>query len=285
MTQTIELQVIVNPDLTGVVDANAVCFETGLTRKQAADPELYAYEHHGAEFSAIDPGSLSMFFEDVILGRPMPAKFITRALNIDTLFAITLFLHRDLATHPALPGLFASVDLAHRRGFQGFGHLDPDLTQFLLILGSMFPKDLSQREHAAKMKAAIGWIHEYITQGTVPQAGLKLPEVKIIDTGTRGFVLAESKGPLLLAWIDLFRQGYLMGVLVGVENEGRRGVIATRKSVFVDFNLLKAASLLNEIESRLGQTSGWKADELWLQSPDDGTCIPVPGLVEVFLRV
>lgn len=279
-----DLQVLVNPDVSGLVE-DAICFETGLTRKQAADPELYAYEHHGKEFSAVDPGALSMFYEDVILGRQMPTKFVTRSINIDTLFAITLFIHRDLATHPALPGLFASVDLAHRRGFQGFGHIDPDLTQFLLLIGTLFPKNALKQEEGKAMRSVITWIRDYITEGTSPAPGPKIPEVQILDTGTNGFVLGETKGPLLLAWIEMFRQGYLKGVLSGPEVNGVRGVVAARKSVFVDFNLPKAASLLNEVEAAMGRDPGWKADELWLQCPDSGTCIPLAGMTEVFLRV
>lgn len=274
-----DLQVLVNPDTKGVVE-DAISFETGLTRKQAADSDLYVYEHHGAEFTAIDPGALSMFFEDVILGRPMPQKFVTRSLNIDTMFALALFIHRDLATHPSMPGLIASVDLAHRRGFQGFGHVDPDLCQLLLLIGMMLPKNASKQEEGKAMRTVIAWVYEYITEGVVPNAGPTPPKVQILDTGTNGFVLGETEGPLLLAWIEMFRQGHLRGVLVGPEHNARRAVIASRKSVFVDFNLSKAASILNEAEG----DAGWKADELWLQSPEGGTIIPLSGMMEVFLR-
>ena len=280
----VSLQVLIQPTTTAVVE-DAICFETGLTRKQAADPELYAYEHHGPQFSAIDPGSLSMFFEDVILGRPLPPKFITRSINIDTLFALALFIHRDLATHPAMPGIVASVDLAHRRGFQGFGHIEPELCKFLLILGSMFPKDLSQSQQGQAMRTAVAWVYEFITEGSVPSTAMDLPKVQVLDVGSNGFVLGETEGPLLLGWIALFRQGYLKGVLLGPQNGDRRRVLAARKSVFVDFSLTKAASILNETESSVGLGAGWESDELWLRGPEGGTIIPLSGMMEVFLRV
>src|SRR5215831_14816074 len=100
-----ELNVRIESALTGPIES-AVSFETGLTRRQLQ--ENIAYEHHGEDFSPDDKGALPSFFEDLLLGRPMPPTFATRSIqDVDTLVAIALFLHRDLATHPNTPGFVA----------------------------------------------------------------------------------------------------------------------------------------------------------------------------------
>ena len=281
----VQLQVLVDPKVKGLAK-EAISFETGLTRAQAADPLLYAYEHHGEEFTVVDPGALWSFYEDMALGRPMPDKFVTPRLEFDTLFAITLFLHRDLVTHPTVPGLIAAVDFAHRRGVQGLSHLEPDLANFLISSSILFAKETSKREQGDQLRAVVGWIYEYVTEGRLPHVGQQLPTAKIIDKGTNGFVLAETTSNFLnLAWVDLYRQGYLRGVLVGPAREDSRlDVLASRKSVYVPFNLVRAASLLNEIEAKLGQPPEWIANELWLHSPPRGTALGIPNLMEVFLR-
>jgi hypothetical protein len=282
----IQLQVLVDPKVNGLVK-DAISFETGLTRAQAADPHLYAYEHHGAEFTLVDPGALWSFYEDVLLGRPLPEKFVTRTLeNFDTLYAITLFLHRDLVTHPATPGLLASVDLAHRRGIQGLAHLAPDLVNFLVMVTLLFTRETSKKEQGEQLRTVVGWIYEHVTEDRLPHVGQQLPTATILETGTNGFVVAEGRGRLNLTWIDLYRQGYLRGVLLGPPGKaGHREVLGSRKSVYVPFNLVQAASLLNQIEAALGQPPEWTADELWLRSPPTGTLIDIPHLMEVFLRV
>lgn len=284
----VQLQVVVDPNLNGLVDG-AVSFETGLTRAQAADPNLFAYEHHGSEFSPIDPGALSSFHEDILLGRPLPAKFVTRFLQVDTVFAIALFLHRDLATIPALPGIVASVDLVHRRGPQGMAHVDEDFAKFLWVLSDMFYPDLPKNREAENLKLAVGWVREYVTQGNLP-SGPAIPEVTVKTRGSRGFTLAECAGEithLLLGWVRLYQHGFLRGAIYSPPSSlGKRHVVVSRKSVYVEFDLTRAASLLNEIEVALGGSASWRqADELWLYSPWSGTRIHPDHLQEVFLRV
>jgi len=279
------LSVTIDPSLTGLVDG-AVSYETGLTRAQAADPHLYAYEHHGHEFTATDPGAFSSFYEDVILGRPMPLQFATsRIRGIDTLFAITLFLHRDLATHPAMAATVAAVDLVHRRGLPMFGHVEPDLGRFFRLLAVMFPEGLSKGEQGDRLRAVVGWIYEYITNGALPHLGAEPPSPKVLQEGSNGFVVAEVTTDMYAGWVELFRAGHLRGVVVERERDGRRRVLASRKSVFVPFNLTRAAEILNKAERILGEEPGWTADELWLRSPEEGTLVLVSHLVEVFLRV
>ena len=283
----IQLQVLVDPKAKGLIE-EAISFETGLTRAQAGDPLLYAYEHHGPEFTLVDPGALSSFYEDVLQGRPLPGKFVTPKINFDTVFAITLFLHRDLATHPAVPGIFASVDLAHRRGIQGLAHLPSDLANFLVALALLFEKPLSKKAEGEQLRTVVEWVYAYVSEDRLPSIGQGISATpKILDAGTNGFVVAEdSSGLLSLAWLDLYRQGFLRGVLFGaLRAGGRRDVLASRKSVYVPFNLVRAASLLNEVEAAMGQPPGWNADELWLRSPTLGTTLDTATMMEVFLRV
>lgn len=281
----VQLQVEVNPDSIGLI-GGAISFETGLTREQAADPTLYAYEHHGQDFSIADPGSLSSFYEDLVLGRPMPTKFVTRAIGgIDTVFAITLFMHRDLVPLSIVSGAVTSVDFVHRRGIAGLAHIDESLAVFLYGLTSLVPKENTRIEEAVNLKKLVGMVRDYLSSGYLPyQNPLPIPTVK--DVGSDGFVRGEvRRGSLILAWAFLFRSGYLKGFVVGPDEGGRRAVVATRKSVYVSFNLPKAASLLNEIEVRLGNRGEWSADELWLHSPSGGTRLEEAELLEVFLRV
>lgn len=265
---------------------DALSFETGLTRAQAADPTLYAYEHHGKEFTATDPGALTAFYEDLILGRPLPLKFTTPSIKLDTLFAITLFLHRGLATHPAMPGLVAQVDLVHRRGLAMYGHLEPDVTRFFRLMGALFPSGLSKDEEGERLRQAVEWVHGFISNGTLPHLGPEFPQPSILNIGTNGFVLASTtSADTHAAWVELYRQGYLRGLLLGPDVHGRRQVLASRKSVFVDFNLTRAAAILNDMEQVSGEAPEWVADELWLKSPPDGTCLLASHMMEVFLRV
>lgn len=279
----IQLQVVIEP-VEGLVEG-AVCYETGLTRQQASDPTLYAYEHHGDDFGAADPGALSSLFEDMALGRPMPLKFVTpRIRGVDTIFAIALFLHRDLATHPQMPGIVAAVDLAHRRGVPMYGHIDHELTRFLRLLGALFPERQSRAERGERLRAAVAWVYEYVTNGNLPHLGPPMPQPTVLNVGTNGFVVATVPSDLHAGWVELYRQGYFRGVLVTTDRD-RWSVLASRKSVYIEFNLSRAALLLNEVERAMGEPAEWVADELWLRSPPDGTTILLKDMVEIFLRV
>lgn len=281
----VKLEVVVDPLISGLIEG-AVSYETGLTRAQVADPTLYAYEHHGKEFTATDPGALTSFFEDMILGRTVPLKFATPMIRgVDTLFAITLFLHRDLSTHPQMPGYIACVDLVHRRGLPMYAHIDPELTRFFRLLGAIFPPNQSKAEQGERLRIAVGWIYEFVTNGNLPHLGPEMPRPKILNEGTNGFVLATISEDLHAGWVELFRQGHLRGLLISDEKSGRRHVLASRKSVFIEFNLSRAAEILNEMERAMGEPAEWQADELWLRSPEEGTTILVSHLLEVFLRV
>lgn len=282
---SLEFRIIIEPRCAPVIDG-VLTYEAGASREQASDPALHVYEHHGPEFGQADPGALTSFFEDLILGRPMPLVFCTPAIqDVDTLFAIALFLHRELAITPSMPGLVGQVDLVHRRGLPVLGHVGQDFALFLRLLRAYFPVGLSKIDMGARLGTAVQWIREYALQGTLPATGRPFAEARVLQRGTDGLVVAETAGDLLEAWVTLFSNGHLRGLLVGPERDGRRRVLGARKSFFCSFDLALAARLLNEVEAAMGEKPAWKAEGDWLWGPPVGTAILVPHIVEVLLRV
>jgi hypothetical protein len=299
-TSNIPLEVSVNPDNRGLFPG-AISFKTGLTRAQAADPTLYAYEHHGAEFSATDPGALWSFYQDVMLGRPMPTKFMTRFLNVDVVVAVALFLHRDLLTHPSFLKIVSQVDFAHRLGAQGLAHIEPEVRNLVLALDEFVrPKEyIRENERAKRLTVAVEWVHDFTHGGTkVPPFHIPQPQIKTV--GSNGFVVAATPKPLFrqmfTGWTRLYEQGYLRGLLYTstAEHEpekddepetGLRHMTASRKSMYVRFDLSKAAAILSEVETAAGNPKRWIAEELWLYSPWGGTVLSVDDVLEVLLRV
>lgn len=281
----LEFRILVEPK-TPVVAPHTLTFEAGATREQAADPDLFVYEHHGEGFGQADPGALTSFFEDLILGRSLPLVFATPAIrDLDTLFAIALFLHRDLAIAPAMPGLVAQVDLVHRRGLPMLGHVGGELARFLRLLRAYFPEGLTKTDLGQRLTTAVGWIRAYVLEGALPSLGKPFAGATVLQRGTDGFVVAETTGDLLEAWVTLFSQGHLRGVLVSSERGGRREVLGARKSLFRAFDLPLAARLLNEMEVTMGEPGGWRTTGDWLWGPPGGTRLLVEHLVEVLIRV
>lgn len=282
-----ELNVRIEKALSGAVE-NAVCFETGLTKEQLQDPEIVGYEHHGAEYTSADKGALPCFFEDLLLGRPMPTTFATRSVqDVDTLLAMALFLHRDLAINPATPGFVYAVDFAHRRGLPALAHLDEPVARFVSALRGHFPeKGLSQRELSERVMAAIGWLREYLQEGSIPVLGTTpSSDVHILDQGTRGFAVGETSGSLWDGWVEVYRLGFLRGVLISA-SEGRNRVLAAKKSAYVQFDLEAAARLFNQMEVAMGELPEWRVspDRLWLEQPE-GTLILLKDILAVLTRV
>jgi hypothetical protein len=119
--------------------------------------------------------------------------------------------------------------------------------------------------------------------GRLPHLGKPWPDVSVVDRGTNGFVLAETPGALVEGWVELYRQGFLRGVLVGPrDEESRRKVLISRKSAFLSFDFTKASAILNEMERAMGELPGWRTEgQLWLWGPEDGTLILLEHLVKV----
>jgi len=286
-----DLNVRIEKDLPPVVP-DAISFETGLSKAQIEDPSILGYEHHGSDFSTSDTGALPRFYEDLILGRPMPTTLATpKVQDIDTLFAIALFLHRDLATHPSTASIVYTVDFVHRLGLPALAHLDDNLARFFSSLRAYFPETgLSQRELSERIQNAVGWLRDYIQNGKIALVGSRPRiNIRILDQGTSGFVAAScnDEAPLLDGWVELYRLGFLKGILIKRASEDRNHVLIARKSHFMPFDLLKANVILNQMEAAMGEHPGWKIwpDNLWLQSPQEGTLLLLQHIIEVLVRV
>jgi hypothetical protein len=218
----------------------------------------------------------------------MPPVFATpRIQDIDTILAIALFLHRDLATHPATAAFVYTVDFVHRLGLPALAHIEEDLARFLSALRAYFPETgISQRETSDRLTQSIGWLREYIHEGKIPVLGSQpRPEVRIIDHGTAGFVLAETSGPLWDSWVELFRAGFLRGILLSPGE--RKRVLVAKKSAYLRFDLGLAGRTFNEMERAMGELPEWTVtqDGLWLMGPEIGTLILASDLLKVLTRV
>lgn len=281
----IPLSITIDSSLPRVVP-NAVSFETGASKLETLDPSIFAYEHHGAGFTPLDRGALPVFFEDLILGRPLPLTFVTHSVgDIDTIVAMALFSRRDLAIHPATPGLVMAADLVHRRGFSALAHIDQDLGRFFQLLRSfVLDPRISKREFGERVSTSIQWTVDYVLESRLPHVGSS-PNVQILQQGSNGFVVAScAESDIEEGWVELYRAGFLRGLLVGPEGECRQALVA-KKSAFLELDLVKAAQLLNELEGALNGNPGWTAVDLFAHAPQGGTRIPLEMMVEVLVRV
>lgn len=232
------------------------------------------------------PSTTSIFYGDLILGKPFPLTLVMRRLDsLGKLLTLALFLHRDLAIHPRMPSLVASASFVDHMGLVGMAHIDPDLARFFKFLSSYLPPDLPKTQQKDRIVTVVGWIGEYVREDRLPALPKAPPAPSVFDRGTNGFVLAETQGSLEDGWVDLFRQGYLRGALFGPDLNGRRKVLAARKSLFLAFDLKKAADILNEAEAAMGEPSGWATDGLWLEGPEAGTLLLVSAITQVLVRV
>ena len=231
---------------------------------------------------------LREFFEDLIQGRPFPLTLVTDGVDtIGVLVALTVFLHRDLAIHPTTPNLVVAADMVDLYKHAGLAHIDRDLARFFGFLSRYLPSGLSRQEQETRLVSAITWLRQYVVDGTLPALPAEFPTPRILNRGTNGFVVAEAPvwKDLEDGWVELFRQGFLRGVLFGAVQDDRRHVLVARKSPYLQFDLFKAAEILNEAERAMGELPGWEANELWLRGPLDGTLIWASAIVEVLIRV
>ena len=285
MTEPLRLSVVVDPEMASLAP-DAVSFELGPIPTDVP-PEFIAYEHHGEGYHPLCPGALTRLFEDLIMGRPFPLRMNLRQIgDVDAMVAVALFMSRDLAIHPAMPGLVASVDMVHRLGDNYLAHLDRDLERFIRLLrGYLPPRGLGRRETGERLSQVVIWIHEYVMGGRLPSLPVDPPLPRVIDIGTDGFVFAETPGPLRLGWVELYRMGHLRGLLLGPELGGRRHALAARKSPWMALDFDVAGDMLNQIEAAMGEIPGWRAsDGLWLDGPEEGTCIRPTELLAVLTR-
>lgn len=237
---------------------------------------------------ADDRTALTEFYSDLLQGRPFPLKLVTRRLQtIGQLVAVALFLRRELAIHPAMPGLIAAANLADQLGLVGLAHIDRDLGRFFKLLTAYLPPNLGRKEQQVRIATTVGWVYQYIFEGQLPALPVEPEPPRPFDYGSNGFVLAEAAAGASLedGWVELYRAGYLRGALFSPPRDDRRHVLAARKSPFLAFDLRKAAEVLNEAESAMGEPPGWLADDLWLRGPQEGTLLPVTAVTQVLVRV
>ena len=230
--------------------------------------------------------SLPVFFSDLALGRPLPLTLALRDLgSISHLLVVALFLHRDLVIHSSTIGLIGSVDIAERWGISGLAHVERDLARFLVLLSSFLPPGLSKSTLQERVPVAIQWVREYILTGYLPSLPPEDDPPRIVNFGVNGFVVAESKGALEMAWVELFRQGHLRGMVFSPPQNDRRRVLIGRKSVFLEMDLRKLGQVLNEAERAMGEPPGWRIGVNWIESPKEGTLLLISKLIEVLLRM
>lgn len=241
------------------------------------------------EVAIYHPSEAPLFLRDLILGRPLPLVFATRKVeDLGVLLAITLFLHRELAIHPVVPGLMTSMNLVDTCGVAGLAHMDRDLSRFLRFLH----KSLKATPNKDSLAMTVGLVRSYILEGAMPALPPEKEPPQVIERGTDGFVFAMSSHEDLSAgWEELFRMGFLRGALMcrTLTTKGnvtdRWCVRAMRKSRFLAFDLDKAASALNDLETAIGEDPGWRSYSLSMTSSPNGTLILPSDFLGVLLRV
>ncbi len=280
----LRFELLIDPALPPLV-SGAVSFETGASPAEVADPQNSAYEHHGEGYSRASPGALTRLYEDLLYGVPLPLAFATRGVRgVDTIVAAAIFLDRELILRPGTFGLVAATDFMHRHGVTMAGHVDPDLCRFFgLLLDYVVVEGLGRSEVGQRLRDAIGWIGDFVL-GAGPHLGDPLPESKIVEVGSGGFVVAETAVPTELTWVNLYRLGFLKGVAFGFELGGRRRVLVSRKSAYVPFDLQKAMGLLNDLESHHGHDPGWLVEGEFLKGPLEGTRLSPAHVVAALVR-
>ena len=281
-TTELRFEVVIDPKLPAT-SPDFVMFETGAGR---TDRDKWAYDHHGSDFSPGHPGALTIFFEDLAMGAPWPLKLGLHAVKgVDTVVAVALFTGRDLAILPSTAGLITSVDLYHRYGVAGLAHVSSDVAKFLVLLNGYFPPGLSKEQAVERLTHAVAWVREYLLEDKLPHLGAALPTFRVVDIGSNGFIVAECDQPSIATWGQVYRDGFLRGVLFGPDRDTRRVVVAARKSLFVELDLMRASRLLSELERALGgEDSDWGADDFFLRSPEEGTSLLPSTILEILLR-
>lgn len=243
-------------------------------------------KHPGAIVYNDDDASspLSRFYVDLICGRPLPLQYVTRELRgLSSVVSLALFMDRTLALHPKTQSLVSSVEMASALQESGLAHIDRDLARLFLFLDQyLFSGPLRKKDVEGKLPQVLEWVRNWILEDRLPTLSEEPPPPKVLDRGTNGFVVAETTSTKLTEGvIELYRQGHLRGVLYSQQGETTH-VLAFRKSRYLQFDLQKAAGMLNVVAKELGQPQDWEARGLLLK----GSCqLPRDKLTEVFLRI
>lgn len=250
------------------------------------DTDTVAFGSFKGSFVFEGPSALASFYSELILGKPFPLKLLMRDVSsASSLLVVTLFLRRDLAIHPKMFGLFAAATLADQYREAGLAHIDSDVGRFFQLIEEYLPSDLSRTEQRKRLTSAVDWVADYVTNDRLPALPPQVPVPTVLDVGTDGFVLAETDHTdLRNGWVELYRQGFLRGVLFCAVGERRHALVA-RKSPFLVLDLRKGADILNEAEAAMSEPPGWLVDGLWLHSPEGGTLLPMNAVVQILVRI
>jgi hypothetical protein len=272
--EELQLEVRIDPDLTEPP-------EGALT---LGDPSRHACALGGP--NAYD--DVEQLYVDLILGREVPLLLASRGIEtLGHVMLVALFLRRGLALHPRMHQLVVSTALADRYSLGGLAHVERDIARFLLLIqGYVVDPQLGRKELGRRLATLVEWVDAWVEEDRLPQLPVEPDPPVVIDHGTNGFVVAETTGPLEAGWLELYRQGYLRGILVTAPRNGRRGVLAARKSRFVAFDLAQAARLLTDVEASL-EGHQWSAhhEGLWMAGPVEGTELPIEAILKVLIRV
>lgn len=244
-------------------------------------------EHSGAVVYRRSKGVslLSTLWLDLILGRPLPTKMVLKSIpDFEHLFCLALFMDRELALHPKIPEVIASVELASQLQTVGLAHINPDLCRLLIFLDSyIFSAEGSRKEYSRKLKQALLWIRDYAIEGNLPSLPRPQDPPKILSRGTNGFVLAEVKGEFLEPLLEIYRMGHLRGILFGPGPPGFQSVLCFKKSEYLRYDLDTAMVKLNQAEVKAGQPPDWQKKSLVLFH--GATQMPRELITEFMLRV
>jgi hypothetical protein len=273
--EDLRLAVVIDPELKDPVK-NVVAFGDFQTDDTTLGTGVYKESEVGR------------FYRDLILGRSLPLTYVSREVtNLGMILSICLFLRRDLVLHPSMAGVVTASELVDSYGLAGLAHVDPGLATIFRLTRELLT-DSPRAELQKNLATVLTWLSEYVLESKVPD--IQNPEPpRVLDRGSNGFVVGEVPGwgwqHFDRGWEEMFRQGFLRGVLFSPIVEDRRLVLITRKSPYLPFDLMRAASALNDAENAMGEPLDWVADPLWLRGPKDGTLLPVRAILDLLVRV
>lgn len=240
--------------------------------------------HPGAVVYPNGPSQLAHLYTDLIAGRPLASQLVLRRVeDLGQLLSLAIFLDREMALSPNIPGLVCAIQLASALQEGGLAHVDRDLARLLLWIDHGLFRGFGSKEDLARLLGqSLSWLREYVLHGKLPAMPREKEPPQILDRGTNGFVLAESE-PVAFrdSLIEVYRQGYLRGAIFSPGSPQK--VLAFRKSPYLAFDLEKACHRLNQAEEKAGQPPSWRLEGHLLSN--SGTWMPRDLIVQLLLRV
>lgn len=227
-------------------------------------------------YDALEPGALTSLYEDLALGAPLPLRFVTHGIRgPHTIVAMGLFTQRDLLLHPGTSALVYNAELYRRHGVPAGSHMALETYRLLRFLSEYCPPDSSRSLLAERLPVAFGWLRDTLEERP-PHLGESPPSPIVRNVGTNGFVVAEGV-PEEDVWVELYRNGYLRGVVFGPDQK----VLISAKSPRVGWPLERVMQRLNLLEPN---GRNWILRGSFVQSPAGGTEVSYSTILEALLR-